>query len=135
MSYRSTGRTGPCAGRLLKGRFAGRALSELSAAERGGCLAELRANDAYAARLYETYLKHTAPGWNPGAGSGASSSRGMGTDEAYLVLGLNPGASRAEINAAHRGLIKRFHPDRGGTDYLAAKVNEAKDVLLKHTQA
>jgi hypothetical protein len=127
--------TGAMWGRFLKGRFAGRALSELSAAERMDCLAELKTNDAQAARLYETYLERTAPGSDTGGGQSGGASRGMGAGEAYLVLGLNPGASRSEINAAHRDLIKRFHPDQGGTNYLAAKVNEAKDVLLRHTQA
>ena len=100
------------------------------------CLAELRANDSQAARLFEAYLDRAFPGWEGGgAGAGpggASPSRGMGVEEAYLVLGLNPGATRGEIHAAHRNLMKRFHPDQGGSTYLASKVNEAKDVLLKN---
>ena len=59
----------------------------------------------------------------------------MTIEEAYLVLGLNPGATREEIKAAHRNLIRRSHPDQGGTAYLAAKVNAAKDVLLKNVKA
>ena len=56
----------------------------------------------------------------------------MTVEEAYMVLGLNRRATRGEVLAAHRSLMKRFHPDQGGSTYLAAQVNEAKDLLLKH---
>lgn len=130
--------SGTMAGRALKGRFAGREFSSFSALEREGYLAELRANDARGAQLFEAYLDRMPPG--PDSGAGASGrqrrpDRGMGVEEAYLVLGLKPGASRADIQAAHRNLIKRFHPDQGGSTWLAAKVNEAKDVLLKNVKA
>ncbi len=129
--------TGIMSGRVLKGRFAGRALSGFTAVERVACLAELRANDGQAARLFEAYLDRAFPGWE-GAAAGADRATprsGMGVEEAYLVLGLNPGATRNDIHAAHRNLMKRFHPDQGGSTYLAAKVNEAKEVLLKNVNA
>ncbi len=128
--------TGAVSGRVLKGRFAGRALSNFTDAERLDFLAELRSNDAQGAQLFEAYLDRAFPGWNAGAaGSGpraGAASRGMTVDEAYLVLGLSRGAAREDVHAAHRNLMKRFHPDQGGTTYLASQVNEAKDVLLKH---
>jgi hypothetical protein len=70
--------------------------------------------------------------WLPG---GTRRAGGMGVQEAYDYLGLKPGATRDDIQAAHRDLMKRNHPDQGGATYIAAKLNEAKDVLLKHVQA
>lgn len=65
------------------------------------------------------------------AGSGAAPSRGrMRRDEAYQVLGLAPGASDDDIRAAHRRLMRAAHPDAGGSDWLASRINQARDVLL-----
>jgi DnaJ family protein C protein 19 len=62
-----------------------------------------------------------------GAGPGRPA---MGRDEAYQILGLRAGASEAEIRAAHRRLMQGAHPDHGGSDWLAARINQARDVLL-----
>jgi hypothetical protein len=131
--------SGEMEGRCLKGQFAGRMLSSLSEAELLVLLAELRSTDAQGAALIEAYLDRRAQGWREGraeeaAKEQARAPRGgrirMPRDEAYEVLGLKKGAGEDEIRAAHRKLMMKVHPDQGGSDYLAARINEAKDVLL-----
>ena len=73
------------------------------------------------------------PGSRPGAGTPPPRSDGgpMTREEAYQVLGLSPGASETDIRAAHRRLMRAAHPDRGGSDWLAARINQARDVLVR----
>ena len=129
--------TGKMRGRVLKGAFSGQSLDQLTDDNALRFYAEAGAADAETARLLEAYLdRRLGADWRTRASDKASSqqrprsSSAMSREEAYRVLGLSPGAGEDEIRAAHRRLILNLHPDRGGTDYLAAKINEAKDVLL-----
>jgi len=62
--------------------------------------------------------------------STAQNNNSMTKDKAYNVLGLKPGATKEEIITAHKKMMQKVHPDRGGSDYLAAEINTAKDILL-----
>jgi hypothetical protein len=124
-------------GVILAGALKGRRLSELSLAQTIELLRECRAQDEESARLVEAYLDRVhGESWQAQAGAesarsaGPSSASTMTRGEAYEILGLESGASDQEIIAAHRRLMQKFHPDRGGSDYLAARINQAKDVLV-----
>jgi len=128
--------TGDLDGVVLTGRMEGRRLSALSPEELQALYADA-VTDAESAQLLEAYLDRRMPGWREHAQAdagarqgGATGSGPMTKEEAYQILGLVPGAGRQEIHEAHRRLMKRVHPDSGGSTFLAAKINEAKDVLL-----
>ncbi len=131
--------TGVMDGDVLTGPFEGRRLSALADGELLELLRACRQNDPEGARLLEAYLDRRSPGWGAAddadadsrsAGRGRLSST-MSEDEAYEVLGLPKDATAEDITRAHRGLMKKFHPDQGGTTSLAARVNEAKDILMR----
>ena len=130
--------SGHMEGRILKGRFAGRTLSSLSDGDLLVLLEELRGSDEQGTVLIEAYLDRRAQGSREGPKDAArdqprhpQGARGrMTREEAHEVLGLAKGANDDEIRAAHRKLMMKLHPDQGGSTYLAARINEAKDVLL-----
>ena len=131
--------SGEMTGRVTEGRFAGRALEELELDDLIALWAECRAEDAQSAAVLEAYLDRTqGEAWREaaargGAGAGPRAPGAAGTmsrDEACEILGIEPGASRKAIHEAHRRLMQKVHPDHGGSNYLAAKINQAKALLL-----
>ena len=128
--------TGELEGEVLEGHFKGQRLSELTREELVSLWRECRSVDPESARLIQAYLDSVhGEEWHEQAGassqSGAAPGNGaMSREEAAEILGVAPDAGREEIVAAHRRLMQKLHPDRGGSTYLAAKINQAKDVLL-----
>jgi hypothetical protein len=128
--------TGALTGSVLSGPWRGRALETLTRPDCLDLYGQALRDDPDGARLLETYLDRRFAGWreaaqaNGHAGSGGGSGA-MTEQEAYQVLGLPEGADAEAIARAHRGLMKKLHPDHGGSTSLAARVNQAKDVLLR----
>lgn len=127
--------SGAMSGRILTGPQAGRLLDEFDLPELAAMMSGF---DAESCALLESYLDRRFPAWRQNAegraagGQGSQSFGGkMTTEEAYQILGLKPGARSDEIGRAHRTLMKKLHPDQGGSTYLAARVNAAKDTLLR----
>lgn len=135
--------TGTLWGEVVAGRHNGKTLATMAPAELLDLLVECRAGDAQSAQVLESYLDRHHEGWRvddpAGAGAdgggqenagAAAPSATMTREEALKVLGLDDGADADAVKAAHRRLMAALHPDRGGSDYLAAKINQARDVLL-----
>jgi hypothetical protein len=127
--------SGAMGGRFLAGRHEGVPLDALDVPTLVDVLADI---DDESRALLMAYLDRRAPLWredvkgDTAAGWKRPSSGGKMTDEeAYQILGVEPGASPEDIGRAHRTLMKKLHPDQGGSTYLAARVNEAKDILIR----
>lgn len=133
--------TGVISGTILAGPDEGKSLDRLSRLQCETLHRLCLGADAEGARFLEAYLDRRFPGWRA-AGEGEPDTRGRGPavapraggmteDEAYEILGLRKGATRDDVMRSHRSLIKKLHPDQGGSTDLAARVNEAKDVLMR----
>jgi len=133
--------TGEMDGVVRKGAFENRPLSSLSPGELKALYGDVTRegmNDVDSLSLLETYLDGVLAGWredfhvNDDPRHGRAARPGaISEEEAYEILGLERGASLEEIRAAHRRLMLKLHPDRGGSTVLAAKINEAKDILVR----
>lgn len=118
-------------GRVKAGRFAGAELADLDMPGLVELLAELAATDPDGVPLLEAWLDRTHPDWRELAAPPARAATGpMTREEALAVLGLAEGATEQEIRSAHRRLMRAAHPDQGGSDWLASRLNEARDTLL-----
>lgn len=135
--------TGHMDGIVQEGRFAGRRLSDLSLEDVIDLFRTAISEDEASAQVLQAYLERMhGDAWRARADAGAGASRDSGraggapgrgpmdVAEARSILGVGADASADEIKQAHRRLMKQFHPDHGGSDYLAARINEAKEVLL-----
>lgn len=131
--------TGVMSGTVREGVFEGRRLEELSLQELLQLWREVTRQDAQSATVLEAYLdKMHGDAWRDaahgseevGGGSGRDGAGSMGEAEALEILGLEPGASADDIGQAYRQLMQKLHPDHGGSDWFAAKLNEAKRILI-----
>lgn len=130
--------TGKMDGEIIKGALAGKRLSDLTTNELKRFYADCLESDQEAIRVLQAYIARERSDWESAPGEESRESEpsrlsdAITVREAYDILGLEQGATRPEIVTAHRSLMKQFHPDKGGSNYLASKVNEAKKVLLAH---
>lgn len=130
--------SGRMSGEVLEGHFAGRRLETLAPDALLELLETCQSEDAESALLLESYLDGMHRGWrdaarHTGHQQAAGPSGPMTRDEAWKILGLEPGADEAAIKEAYKRLMAGLHPDLGGSDYLAAKINQARDILIKPT--
>ncbi|HEY7085704.1 MAG TPA: DnaJ domain-containing protein [Hyphomicrobiaceae bacterium] len=127
--------SGDIHGRVLKGVFAGRRLEDLTPVELAHLWQDCRFSDPQSAQIVAAYLDRLHPTWREDmarqGGQSTAAEGPMTREQALEILGLAPGASEDDIRRAHRELMMKLHPDHGGSTYLAAKINEAKDVLLR----
>lgn len=132
--------SGAIDGNVLQGEFAGRSLGSMSIEELKSLYLYCSQSDPEALRLLQTYIqRQRGAEWqqaNPGANQGqyqgnpSGAAPDMSVEEARQILGLEGDITRKSVSAAHRSLIGQFHPDKGGSDYLATKINLAREVLL-----
>jgi hypothetical protein len=126
--------SGAMGGLVLAGRYQGRTLESMDLKALIDLLTEI---DDESRALLVPYLDRRDARWSEhaqsdaAAGRPAASSGKMSEQEAYQILGVEAGASADMIARAHRALMKKFHPDQGGSTYLAARINEAKEILLR----
>lgn len=131
--------SGKMRGTVLAGPDEGKSLDSMTRSQCEALYDLCCMDDPDGARLMEAYLDRRFTGWRSAAqnrrdsrgGGGKGGAGTMTEEEAYEILGLEKGASEEEVIRSHRELMKKLHPDHGGSTALAARVNEAKDVLMR----
>ena len=121
--------SGRMTGSVKAGQFAGRDLATLTLSDLLGLLQECQAADADSVALLEAWLDRAHPDWRAEPAAEPRSGA-MTRAEALEILGLAEGADEDAIRAAHRRLMRSAHPDQGGSAWLAARINAARDFLL-----
>lgn len=123
-------------GQVLQGPFAGQSLADLDIPQLRELYALCLRHDPEGVRLLDAYIqRHRDSQWQGTGSTDSHTSAPMATDEALAILGLEPGASRYDIVQAHKRLMSRLHPDKGGSNYLAVKINQAKQALLQQSNS
>ncbi len=128
--------TGAMEGQVLAGPLRGKSLAALQEEQLKSFHASCAGAQDQSRALFEAWLDRNRPEWRAAWGGAAAASAPaaggpMSREEARAVLGVKANASADDIRNAHRRLMKEYHPDKGGSDYLAAKINAAKDKLLE----
>jgi len=125
--------SGKLSGTVMDGPQIGRSLDDMQRHELIALLREIEINDEDSKRLLESYIESRFSDWASSEWDAdhALSSSQLSVEEAQAILGLEAGASQKQIVDAHRRLMLKLHPDRGGVDWLATKINQAKDRLTE----
>ena len=130
--------TGEMNGDVIFGKFTGRTLRSLKFEELVSVMEEVKDDNpsvqvltAYLERYHESAWRDQMSSNGEASSNAPEASGAMTLEEAYKVLGLEVGATKLQIKEAHKRLMNKIHPDHGGSTYLATKLNEAKDFLLK----
>lgn len=126
--------SGELQGEVLEGCHKGEKLQSMTIVQLSELLKECQQQDAESAALLMAYMQRMHPDWRPDkehTSAYAADSSAMTEQQARDVLGVTASATKPEVIKAHKRLMQKLHPDRGGSDYLAVQINKAKEVLLK----